>query len=206
MRGIYAITNILTDTVYYGQSINIEGRLRSHKSDLNKNKHGNPRLQNSWNKYGNSAFVFAPYRIFENGEDITSLEKKYINEAYSLGLITFNMSDPTDPTVWTAESREKIAIYRRGKLTSEETKRKISEAMTGIKRSSETKKKHSHIMIGNKNGVGNKNRLGKTFTQETKQKMSQSHKGNKSRTGMKNSEASKQKQSIFMKGNKYAKK
>lgn len=56
--GIYMIKNKINGKIYIGQSVNINQRKSRHKSDLNKNKHGNSHLQNSWNKYEEKNFEF----------------------------------------------------------------------------------------------------------------------------------------------------
>lgn len=56
--GIYQIKNKITEDIYIGSSYRIEKRFIQHKSDLIKNKHGNPYLQNAVNKYGLDNFVF----------------------------------------------------------------------------------------------------------------------------------------------------
>ena len=87
MRGIYAITNIVSDTVYYGQASQMQDRLSNHRLALRKNIHENPRLQNSYNKYGEDAFIFTPiYVVKEKQIDLTPIEKKFIEEAYFLEL------------------------------------------------------------------------------------------------------------------------
>lgn len=56
--GIYSITNIISKKIYIGQSANIKSRWVKHKTALRENTHANKHLQSSWNKYGESAFVF----------------------------------------------------------------------------------------------------------------------------------------------------
>jgi len=56
--GIYQILNIANNKTYIGQSINIENRFIRHKYQLNSNTHGNKKLQNAWNKYGECCFKF----------------------------------------------------------------------------------------------------------------------------------------------------
>lgn len=59
MIGVYTIYNTITKKYYVGSAAtSIEGRFRNHKNTLRKNKHRNGRLQNSWNKYGENAFLF----------------------------------------------------------------------------------------------------------------------------------------------------
>lgn len=57
--GIYKIENSANKKVYIGKSKNIKERWLSHLSELNKNKHGNSHLQNSFNKYGSDNFIFS---------------------------------------------------------------------------------------------------------------------------------------------------
>lgn len=180
MIGIEAITNLFTETVYYGHSVNIERRLKEHKYGLKHNKHGNPHLQAAWNKYGEQAFVFAPYLLVENKEDLVKKEQDCIDNAYFLGLKIYNILPASNS--------------RLGILHSEEIKKLISERKKGIKRSKETKNKISRTMKGIKR------------TEETKKKVSFSLIGNKRRLGIPNTEEQKKKHSIFMIGNNYHKK
>lgn len=56
--GIYVIRNVRTNHLYVGQSTRTGDRWLHHKSCLRRNSHGNPHLQNSWNKYGEESFEF----------------------------------------------------------------------------------------------------------------------------------------------------
>ena len=73
--GIYCIKNIINDKCYIGSSIHIYYRLRRHKSDLLKNAHANPILQNAYNKYGANSFVVSI--IEECNEDIVLQREQY---------------------------------------------------------------------------------------------------------------------------------
>ena len=55
--GIYCIENTTNNKKYVGSSKNILHRLYSHRAYLRKNTHHNSKLQNSWNKHGESSFV-----------------------------------------------------------------------------------------------------------------------------------------------------
>jgi group I intron endonuclease len=50
--GIYKITNIVTNKLYVGSSIDIKRRKYEHIRLLKNNKHNNIHLQNAYNKYG----------------------------------------------------------------------------------------------------------------------------------------------------------
>nr|DAU04495.1 MAG TPA: intron associated endonuclease [Caudoviricetes sp.] len=58
MVGIYKIENKVNGKVYIGQSIDIKIRWYNHRKELNGNRHHNEHLQNAWNKYGESQFIF----------------------------------------------------------------------------------------------------------------------------------------------------
>lgn len=56
--GIYIIQNTKNNKIYIGSTKNFCHRWQEHVCDLNKNRHGNPHLQSSWNKYGKNNFIF----------------------------------------------------------------------------------------------------------------------------------------------------
>jgi group I intron endonuclease len=137
MQGIYAITNILTDTVYYGQAVNIERRLRRHKNDLNSNKHSNPYLQNSYNKYGLLAFIFTSVQLVENKEILVKKEQEFIDNTYFLGLKSFNLNNAMGSRI--------------GRKMPEEAKQKIS-------------KNHSHYWLNKEFSKEHKNKISKNHS------------------------------------------
>ena len=78
---IYKITNKVTKQNYIGQTISIKQRIRRHFNELRKNIHENPKMQASWNKYGEENFE-TEYWEFEiqNREELNSLECEYIEK------------------------------------------------------------------------------------------------------------------------------
>ncbi len=56
--GIYKITNEITGKFYIGSSNDIDKRWYDHKRELAMNIHCNPKLQHSWNHYGEDKFSF----------------------------------------------------------------------------------------------------------------------------------------------------
>ena len=170
MRGIYSITNALTDTVYIGQSKNISKRFQDHRWSLNTNRHKNPKLQSSWNKYGKERFEFQLVEAVEDTSiDLTTLEQKYKDAAYSLGYKLFNIKEPEDPTIFTQEAIQKISNankgkkFRLGQTNSEEHRKKISLSHIGDKNpmfgkhwSLQERKEISERMKGKQNSLGHK--------------------------------------------------
>ncbi len=56
--GIYKITNKITGKFYIGSTKDIDKRWYDHKRELQLNIHKNPKLQHSWNFYGEDKFEF----------------------------------------------------------------------------------------------------------------------------------------------------
>lgn len=76
--GIYCIENLTNGKRYIGQSIDIYSRWINHKTELNRNRHSNEKLQNSWNKHGSDNFNFYILKTAISDE-LDTLEKYYID-------------------------------------------------------------------------------------------------------------------------------
>ena len=169
MNGIYKIVNLINEKYYVGSSNKIERRWRRHLSDLKKNKHVNPKLQNAWNFHGENNFKF---QMVETFNDISPTELKVIEDRYLLICqkdpesnyncnYTSIINKPRDETVKnkiresmkkvirTKEWCEKIgeANRKRGRL-SDVSIQKMREKLTGRKMNEETKKKLSLSRLG----------------------------------------------------------
>lgn len=81
--GIYLIKNKVNNNLYVGSSKkSIRERFWSHRTFLRMNKHGNPHLQNAWNKYGEVSFEFIELEYCESNECIER-EQYYIDALLS---------------------------------------------------------------------------------------------------------------------------
>jgi len=104
--GIYQIQLLGTDRCYVGRSIGVGGRLFDHVKALLLNKHGNPKLQRAWNKYGHDRFAFKILQKVDPAE-LATAEQSWINhfQAASIGfnivpLVTpYAPIDGSDPNV-----------------------------------------------------------------------------------------------------------
>ena len=56
--GVYTITNTSSGMKYIGRTSNWTKRRRQHVADLKAGRHGNDRLQKSWDKRGQNGFTF----------------------------------------------------------------------------------------------------------------------------------------------------
>lgn len=80
--GIYKITNTVNGKVYIGSSVDINGRLNSHRSDLRQNKHGNQHLQKAWNLYGEESFIFDVIEECDP-QTVRDVEQRYLDELFT---------------------------------------------------------------------------------------------------------------------------
>ncbi len=130
ISGIYCIKNIVNGKIYIGRSVNIYFRFWEHKNDLKYNKDSCSYLQNAWNKYGSSSFLFFVLEECKP-ESLNKREKHYIKllqcnvkeKGYNLtsggkGLYGYHHSDDT---------KKKISESNKGKKHTEESKALISK-------------------------------------------------------------------------------
>lgn len=193
---MYKISCIDNNSYYYGSSENIIKRWSYHKSMLCKNKHDNPIVQNTWNKYGEAAFQFEIDGLFEkdNLEEIENIYlKEYVGKPGCMNIGT-EAHSAMRGRKHTEETKQKISEAGKLRKQTEETKQKIREALQGVPRSEEICKKMSEGMKGNKLWLGRKH------TPEARKKMSDAKKGTQPRLGCILSEASRQKMSKSLKG------
>lgn len=142
--GIYTITNISNGKIYVGQAINVFSRWTEHKCSLRNNYCENGRLQNAWNKYGESSFIFEV--LVECEKEFLSSEEHYwatilnthhrdfgynLRPTHPEGKVNrrkgFKMSEETKAKIFTQGRADKIASSKKGIPRSQETKDKLSK-------------------------------------------------------------------------------
>ena len=156
--GIYKIVNKLNHKTYYGSSVYCENRWNTHKWKLSRNSHGNPYLQNAWNKYGADAFKFEIVKEIPT-EQLVDIEQQYLNSIKTNPRLFYNIGNNAE-------------CWNRGNPLSGKHKEKISKSNKGHIVSKETRNKISNAIIGNKNFW-----YGKHFTSNHKKLISKSMKG-----------------------------
>ena len=164
--GIYAIENTINNKVYIGSSVDTGDRIRRHKQALRIGRHHNAHLQNAWDKYGEENFTFTPLehckrdRLLEreqNAMDIFGVvENGYnirIKAESNLGLTRTpeskeRMSIAQKKRMSSQDERRKLSEIGKGRITSPETRRKISVALQDKIASPESRKRMSKAQKG----------------------------------------------------------
>ena len=139
--GIYFIRNTNTQKVYVGSSNDIEKRWSVHKYFLRKGEHHSSKLQASWNKHGEDAFVFEIIEVTE--ESALFVREQHYFESMQAVENGYNCAS-------CAESSS------RGKVLDEDTKAAMSEAALEVagrpgeseRRSERAKKQHEQGKFG----------------------------------------------------------
>jgi group I intron endonuclease len=116
--GIYKIVNLAKGDCYVGQSQNVKKRISEHFRLLRNGKHVNGRLQNAFNKYGESNFSWGLEAVCEDPNDMDALEDAFISGSASFVEKTFyNIADfakaPMRGKRHTEEVKLKIRVGRR---------------------------------------------------------------------------------------------
>ena len=102
MVGIYKIVNKINGKVYIGESLDIERRWDEHKLDLENGTHHSFKLQNDYNEYGKSNFMFEVIEEIDEGKNMILhkclsyiFESKYIKLYDSINN-GYNIEDSLD--------------------------------------------------------------------------------------------------------------
>lgn len=141
---------------YYGSAVDIQARWRAHRDDLTRGRHVNKKLQNCWNKYGETSFTWTVVEECSKN-NLLIVEQKYLDQNFAEPKQCLNIARyagaPMRGRTVTEETRRKISAATKGKVLSEETKRKmrkpkarghgeaVSAALTGVKHSPERRAK-----------------------------------------------------------------
>lgn len=160
---IYSITNIIDNKKYVGSAVDYNVRRIRHLSNLRCNRHHSSYLQNSFNKHGETNFIFDILEIVDDISKLIEVEQKWIDDIKP----EFNMT-------LIAGLNSHLGLKR-----SDETKQKISQARIGIIFSQEHKDNISKSKKGvSINGTNmNKDKIGKSLSIEQKNKIKLGNQG-----------------------------
>jgi len=145
--GIYKITNTVNNKIYIGCASNIRTRVNGHLYDLRRNMHSNSYLQKSWNKYGESIFVFKTHELCDI-KDLHMREHFWVTTLDCLNKsIGYNLK-PTDPngcSIHSEETKEKLRQANKGKKPSALCIQKLKERTLSPEHMEIMRKSREHI-------------------------------------------------------------
>ena len=165
LGGIYSIVHIKSQRTYIGSAVLFYKRWSEHRVKLRKNMHPNKRLQNFWNKYGESSFKFKIVEVISNPtkELLEQREQYHIDLHNSADRnIGFNI--------------RKIASSNLGMKHTDETKEKMRLAKLGKKQSPEHIANAAASHRGRKLTEEQAKRCGRVWTDEEKRQRSEQQK------------------------------
>jgi group I intron endonuclease len=128
--GIYKIENKITGDFYIGQASKLIKRKYDHWYRLSKHYHGNPHLQNAWDKYGKGNFEFVPILVCEQ-EELTYYEQKCVNILKPHYNIRLECIDSNIGIKFSEETRKNMSRAKTGQTLSKESREKLSKSLMG---------------------------------------------------------------------------
>jgi group I intron endonuclease len=133
---IYSITHIASCKCYVGSTIDPLRRFADHKTALKKGNHIARRLQNSWKKYGQDAFVFQIIEVCKETER-AAREQQYIDDRRPFFNWARTVASPSlDPRVAKQISRAMRGNQNtKGLIWSDKARANMSKAVKGKPRS-----------------------------------------------------------------------
>lgn len=179
---VYVITNKINQKIYIGKTNDLITRWYGHISDvadINNKRY----LYCAMRKYGIDNFIIEPIAYYTTDEEALQAEIYWIAELRKFCKL-YNLTDGGDGATGykqTEAAKKKLSEihlgeknHRYGKPMSDKNKSAISKANKGVLKSKEHKENLS------KAAKGRTNFKGKTHSEETKRKMSETKSGDKS--------------------------
>lgn len=130
---IYAILNLNNQLHYIGSAVNLKKRIRLHLSGWRNGNHHNRKLQNVFNKYGESVFRFDIIEVVLDPQDLLKREQFWIDAT----LPYYNHARIAGSALGTKRTKEQIArmcVAQKLSKSRPEVREKLRISNIGIKK------------------------------------------------------------------------
>jgi group I intron endonuclease len=163
--GIYEIRNSVTGDAYYGSAVNLRRRSQTHASALRNGRHGNPRLQNAWKKYGEDAFTFSVLAVLERSEALPTERRLLAKRFGADGCMNISpkAGAPMAGRKHTRETIERIRRASTGKTHSPETLQRMSDWQKGRTCSPEERDRLASVNVGRRRSAASRGKQSLTL-------------------------------------------
>ena len=158
---IYKIINLVNDKFYVGSTVCKKVRFRQHRKLLRGNRHHCKHLQAAWNKYGEEKFSFVVVEEVPDRQLLQAIEEQYLAEHVGKPYC-YNTGYSADAP-WRNAPANKTPNF--GRVMQEEQKQQISASL---------KQFYAQDYF-------NHPRVGKTHSEETRQRIRQAKLANPTR-------------------------
>lgn len=152
LSGIYKIQSIIkSNRCYIGSAVDISDRWKVHLCLLRKGNHHSIKLQNHYNKYGETDFHFSILLNCEK-EDLKKVEQYFINSY----LPWFNINKNADNRLGTKQSEEskmKSSISNKGKHSEKKGPQSIKHRQNITKYASSRPIEHNYNISKGRIGI-----------------------------------------------------
>lgn len=178
---IYKIVNAVNDKFYVGSTNNHRERFRTHRNKLRRGTHHCAHLQAAWNKYGEEKFLFKVVETVPGGNSLQEAENRWLEEHF--GKAYCYNAGRRSGAPWRNVAPENHPNF--GRIVTQEQRRQIAEAL----KAHYAQSYFNHPRVGKTHSEETKERirakkkqnpqrfwLGKIRTDETKAKISRAQK------------------------------
>ncbi len=156
--GIYRIRNTKNGKIYIGSAVNLRNRWNLHRQGLRRGTHANRHLQSSWNKNGETHFLFEVIKLVPDPKQLLVEEQQILDAYLAQKVVLYNIcliARSCLGVTRSKETREKMSKALKGRVISKEHREKLRNANLGKKATAATRKKMSAAKIGIKKGPYN---------------------------------------------------
>jgi group I intron endonuclease len=142
VAGIYAIRLRSTRRLYVGSSVNIRARLGQHLSQLLANRHHAPKLQHTWNKYGQGQFEALVLEEVPRKRSLIVREQYWIDfhKAFRVGLNTRPIAEANYDVEWSPAQNKKRQSSNVKTWADPKLRKQLSDRFSGVQRGTRTAK------------------------------------------------------------------